>query len=209
MLKFWVIRNSWGSYWGHNGFFLLERGVNAMRLEEKCLFANPDVSELNAHLAGNSVGSMFGLIPPSAAPRMLPPGWKRAKHDFMTAKEVAAGKKEGEDVDAWIEANLPNGRPVSYAMYPPLDAAVKPAAEGSETAGGVALLATGAPVTTAAAPAAEGTETANKPSSSIFETAWFWVTIGFAVIAVCTYYCLIRTGQSRGYEPISDRSATV
>ena len=40
--KFWKVRNSWGSYWGTNSFFLIERGVNALQLEAgDCWYAQP------------------------------------------------------------------------------------------------------------------------------------------------------------------------
>ena len=32
-VKFWVGRNSWGSYWGEQGWFKLERGVDALGIE--------------------------------------------------------------------------------------------------------------------------------------------------------------------------------
>jgi cathepsin X len=40
--KYWIGRNSWGTYWGENGFFKLQRGVDALRVESECAFAVPD-----------------------------------------------------------------------------------------------------------------------------------------------------------------------
>merc|ERR1712137_373040 len=31
--KYWAIRNSWGTYWGNEGFFKLERGTNSLVLK--------------------------------------------------------------------------------------------------------------------------------------------------------------------------------
>ena len=42
-VKFWNVRNSWGSYWGKLGFFRIERGINAVKMEENdCWYAEPD-----------------------------------------------------------------------------------------------------------------------------------------------------------------------
>ena len=32
-VKYWKIRNSWGTYWGDLGFFRLERGTNSLYIE--------------------------------------------------------------------------------------------------------------------------------------------------------------------------------
>lgn len=42
-VKFWKVRNSWGEYWGDNGFFYVERGRNILQIELSCLGAQADV----------------------------------------------------------------------------------------------------------------------------------------------------------------------
>lgn len=39
--KYWVGRNSWGSYWGEAGFFKLVRGKNNLMIESECAWAVP------------------------------------------------------------------------------------------------------------------------------------------------------------------------
>eukprot|EP00440_Ansanella_granifera_P047095 gb/GFBE01051004.1/.p1 GENE.gb/GFBE01051004.1/~~gb/GFBE01051004.1/.p1 ORF type:complete len:677 (+),score=121.18 gb/GFBE01051004.1/:1-2031(+) len=39
--KFWVVRNSWGTYWGHYGFIKVVRGKNNLKIEEDCVWATP------------------------------------------------------------------------------------------------------------------------------------------------------------------------
>lgn len=40
-VKFWNVRNSWGSSWGESGFFRVVRGVNNIMIEEDCSWATP------------------------------------------------------------------------------------------------------------------------------------------------------------------------
>lgn len=40
-VKFWRIRNSWGSHWGEEGFFRIVRGINNLGIETDCSWAIP------------------------------------------------------------------------------------------------------------------------------------------------------------------------
>ncbi|GAX80603.1 hypothetical protein CEUSTIGMA_g8038.t1 [Chlamydomonas eustigma] len=61
-VKFWNVRNSWGTYWGKLGFFRVERGNNAMLMENgDCWYAVPDVHMEEQVEDGEYIGSMDGL----------------------------------------------------------------------------------------------------------------------------------------------------
>lgn len=40
-IKYWRVRNSWGSHWGEEGFFKVVRGVNNLGIEADCSWAVP------------------------------------------------------------------------------------------------------------------------------------------------------------------------
>jgi len=66
-LKYWVIRNSWGTYWGEAGWAKLERGVNALMVESSCAWAVPTWDGLDEALPGHTLGSYTVGQQPSAA----------------------------------------------------------------------------------------------------------------------------------------------
>lgn len=48
--QYWVIRNSWGEYWGNMGYMFLKLGENQLGIESECSWAVPDSwSETNVH----------------------------------------------------------------------------------------------------------------------------------------------------------------
>lgn len=55
-LKYWVIRNSWGTYWGEAGWFRLRRGVDQNSIEKDCSWAVPTFDDMNLELQGKVLG---------------------------------------------------------------------------------------------------------------------------------------------------------
>ncbi|KAF8056242.1 cpz-1 [Scenedesmus sp. PABB004] len=137
-LKYWIARNSWGSYWGELGFFKVERGVNALQIESgDCWYAVPEYETESAVVDGELEGSMWGLRHPKHHPH--------CDHD---------------DDDASPEERTA----AALADDAAEDGAAAAAAAASAIASGVSRLLSGAVVTVEleARPAAAGVEEAEQ-----------------------------------------------
>lgn len=62
--KYWVIRNSWGTFWGDAGWLKLLRGANDSLVEAQCDWAVPTWDELDDELLGKVLGSYASGVHP-------------------------------------------------------------------------------------------------------------------------------------------------
>ncbi|KAG1694587.1 hypothetical protein DVH05_021093 [Phytophthora capsici] len=64
--KYWNVRNSWGTYWGMQGFFKIIRGVNNLGIEADCHWVRPDISDEKLVFSKTTPlygGSLWGIVP--------------------------------------------------------------------------------------------------------------------------------------------------
>ena len=52
---YWIVRNSWGEWWGEGGWFRIERGTNALGIESHCDFGVVDPSGATLGRSGDFV----------------------------------------------------------------------------------------------------------------------------------------------------------
>jgi cathepsin X len=109
-VKYWHVRNSWGTYWGMNGFFKIVRGKNNLGIEADCAFVEPDISDEELVWEEKPIygGSIFGIVPFDDS---------AAAHPVLDTSDVTT--KDAIDADAI---------PVAHA----LPEQVKPAVESQE-----------------------------------------------------------------------------
>lgn len=93
--KYWVIRNSWGTYWGENGWAKIERGKNMLLSESECDWAVPTWAGLDEALTGRVMGDYVQGIETmsTAVPNVKPHAsttWWAWFYSFFTTLLAAA-----------------------------------------------------------------------------------------------------------------------
>lgn len=62
-VKYWIGRNSWGRYWGEDGFFRIVRGTNNLGIEEYCAWAMPKPGAVHVQGKGTTVRHQLESVP--------------------------------------------------------------------------------------------------------------------------------------------------
>lgn len=92
--KYWVIRNSWGTYWGQGGWFKLRRGVDELMSESDCAWAEPTFDELDSELDGKILGDYVQGIGPTS----------KAEEAARTSADSVAAKLADDSSNSSMEA---------------------------------------------------------------------------------------------------------
>ncbi|CRG97104.1 dipeptidyl aminopeptidase 2, putative [Plasmodium gallinaceum] len=50
LVKYWIIRNTWGKKWGYKGYLKFQRGINLAGIESQAVFIDPDFSRGKAKI---------------------------------------------------------------------------------------------------------------------------------------------------------------
>lgn len=91
---YWVIRNSWGEYWGEMGFAKIAAGKNMMGIEDHVAWVTPDTFTID-NVACSEDGKICGH---EIQDHSLPTVRKFVSHHYVDPSVVFLAAKESEDV---------------------------------------------------------------------------------------------------------------
>lgn len=91
--KYWVVRNSWGTWWGEQGYFRIVRGVNNLGIEQDCAWGVPGTKKPDTAVPDVEIAPLPTSNPrPGRALRASTPSGKK------TCREPRLSWTEGEHV---------------------------------------------------------------------------------------------------------------
>jgi cathepsin X len=111
-VKFWHVRNSWGTPWGERGWLRLQRGVNALGVESACNWAVPimPTAGVAAELDAGGEAAAAAAAAGPAGGRPAGPAERRTGLT-LTGKASAAGGPGG-----YVHYTLPAGTATDVEM---------------------------------------------------------------------------------------------
>jgi len=65
-VSYWIVRNSWGTFWGDNGWFRVKQGINSMGIETECTWAVPSSPVLDDYGPNEPADRIFPSVPMDA-----------------------------------------------------------------------------------------------------------------------------------------------
>mmetsp|Transcript_15037 Transcript_15037/g.30423 ORF Transcript_15037/g.30423 Transcript_15037/m.30423 type:complete len:761 (+) Transcript_15037:318-2600(+) len=159
--EFWVVRNSWGAWWGENGWFRLALGENNLGIETECHWGTPgDPVEVNrtdprpnlhaaAFLSRSSAASPVEHPPTSPSVSLASShelmdefrqlqSAQRLQRERMQQEGGGGVSREERGVEQEAEGNTETATPVP--LWPDLSEGAEPAGPRCRAPGGVQTL---------------------------------------------------------------------